>query len=111
MDKCIKTGLAVILAITPVVSPAVFSEEIVVPNHTYSLIQFGIDSDKTPAASVYVRGVYGTMEQCYSALLDVGYIFELKKNEPKRKIFGITESMHGLSMVVCSLNVGVDIKQ
>ena len=106
-----RTSIFQLLAITLVISPSVFSKEIVVPNHTYSLIQFGIDSDKTPAASVYVRGVYGTMEQCYSALLDVGYIFELKKNEPKRKIFGITESMHGLSMVVCSLNVGVDIKQ
>ena len=79
-------------------------------NFTFSLIQFGVSADKTPANSVYIRGIYATEEACLSDLLDVEYVSTFKK-DITGEFFGFLENMHGISMVVCSLNVGIDIKK
>lgn len=80
-------------------------------NFTWSLIQFGVTSDKTPVTSVHIRGIYATEEQCYADLLNVEHLPRFEKDKVSGKLFGIQESMHGISMVVCSMNMGIDIKK
>ena len=80
-------------------------------NHTFSLIQFGITANKEPANSVYIRGIYATEEQCQAALLNAESISNFKKHSITGKFFGISESIHGISMVICSLNMRIDTQE
>ena len=79
-------------------------------NFTWSLIQFGIRANKSPGTT-YIRGIYANEEECYSDLLEVEYLSTFEKDKVTGKFFGIQESMHGISMVACTMNMGIVIKK
>jgi hypothetical protein len=111
MNKCTKiiwSTMTLFLLVTPAVALEIEANDL---NHTFSLIQFGITANKEPANSVYIRGIYATEEQCQAALLNAEYISNFKKHSITGKFFGVSESMHGISMFICSLNMQIDTQE